>query len=230
MGSHYNQTPNGWNGFSILSEFYNTFNPTDRRIKNSDPAIISAFGNPMGMQIGQQYAPGGTTQLYTRSMNGSLPLNFQSDISGLPVDGKIIDSNWLERWGIRPQKHIPDINNLDMPENDYVLFRYADALLMKAEAILRGGTSSNTISSITTMLTSRTGITTPTNLSTLDGIYKARGNELWLEGWRRNDMIRFGKFLNARQLKPSVSAPNFVLFPIPYDELINSNYTQNPGY
>ena len=223
MSSHYNQTPSGWNGFSILSEFYDTFNPTDRRIKNSDPAIISDFGNPMGMQIGQQYAPGGSSSLRTRGQAGSNLLIFTRDVLlNLPFQN--------ESAGIRPQKYIPDINNIDMPENDYVLFRYADALLMKAEAIVRGGASNTSLSSITSLLTSRTGITTTTNLSTLEGIYKARGNELWLEGWRRNDMIRFGKFLNARQLKPTVSAFTYILFPIPYDELINTNFTQNPGY
>jgi hypothetical protein len=47
----------------------------------------------------------------------------------------------------------------------------------------------------------------------LDGIYKERGKELWLEGWRRNDMVRFGTFLAERQLKPYVSANKYALYP-----------------
>ena len=225
MGSHYNQTPSGWNGFSILSDFYDSFDPNDRRIKNADPGIITSFGNPMGMQIGQQYAPGGITKLKVRSSAGGGDLIFDKNIPA----NQIVGPANLETAGVRPQKYIPDISNLQNPENDYVFFRYADALLMKAEAIVRGGTSSTTISSITTMLNSRTGITTPTDLSTLGGIYKARGNELWIEGWRRNDMIRFGTYTTSRPTMTNTDSYR-LLFPIPYDELINANFTQNPGY
>ena len=43
-------------------------------------------------------------------------------------------------------------------------------------------------------------------------------------------MIRFGKFLQARELKPYVSDNKYVLFPIPADALFNANFVQNPGY
>jgi hypothetical protein len=65
--------------------------------------------------------------------------------------------------------------------------------------------------------------------TTLDGIYKERGKELWLEGWRRNDMVRFGTFLAERQLKPYVSANKYALYPIPSDALFNANLSQKPG-
>lgn len=229
MSAHYNQIPSGWNGFSVLQEYYDKFNPSDRRIKNDDAAIISAFGSPLGMRKGQQYDKGGVTPLTTRAQNGSLPLDFQSDLSGLPADGKIVSDNWLERWGIRPQKYIPDVSNLDKPENDYVLFRYADALLMKAEAIVRGGSSITTTASIATMLSSRKGITTVINLSTLANIDKARATELWEEGWRRNDMIRFGTYTTARATMKNTDAYR-VLLPIPTTALLNPNIKQNPGY
>jgi hypothetical protein len=229
MGNHYNQIPSGWNGFSVLQEYYDKFDPTDRRIKNADPAIIASFGSPLGMRRGQQYDKGGVTPLITRGQNGSLPLDFQSDPSGLPADGKIVSDNWLERWGIRPQKYIPDVSNMDKPENDYVLFRYADALLMKAEAIVRGGSSGTTVASIATMLSSRQGITTTINLSTLAGINEARATELWEEGWRRNDMIRFGTYTTARATMTNTDAYR-VLMPIPTTALLNPNIQQNPGY
>jgi hypothetical protein len=50
---------------------------------------------------------------------------------------------------------------------------------------------------------------------------------LWLEGWRRNDMVRFGTFLAERQLKPYVSANKYALYPIPSDALFNANLSQN---
>jgi hypothetical protein len=106
--------------------------------------------------------------------------------------------------------------------------RYSDALMMKAEAIARGGAGTNDVVKLAAIV-SRSGQlgAFPT---TLDGIYLERGKELWWEGWRRNDMIRFGKFLEERELKPYVSDNKYVLFPIPADALFNANLTQNPGY
>jgi hypothetical protein len=124
------------------------------------------------------------------------------------------------------QKYIPDAANVNTPDNDYVFMRYSDALLMKAEAILRGGTGS--VGTIMTDIAARSG--QAASAATLDGVYLERGKELWLEGWRRNDMIRFGKFLEARELKPYVSDAKYILFPIPADALFNANLTQNPGY
>ena len=123
-------------------------------------------------------------------------------------------------------KYIPDAVNLGNPDNDLVLMRYSDALLMKAEAILRGG--SGNAGSVLADLATRAGVAPAAN--TLDGIYAERGRELWWEGWRRNDMIRFGKFLEARELKPYVSESKYLLYPIPADALFNANLKQNPGY
>ncbi|MDD5151639.1 MAG: RagB/SusD family nutrient uptake outer membrane protein [Flavobacterium sp.] len=229
MGNHYNQIPSGWNGFSVLQEYYDKFDASDRRILNDDPSIIASFGSPLGMRKGLQYDKGGVTPLTTRGQNGSLPLDFQSDPAGLPSDGKIISDEWLEKWGIRPQKYIPDVSNMDKPENDYVLFRYADALLMKAEAIARGGSSSTTVASIATQLQERQGVTTIINLSTLANIDKARATELWEEGWRRNDMIRFGTYTTSRATMTNTDAYR-VLLPIPTTALLNPNIHQNPGY
>lgn len=217
MGAHYNQRPGGWNGFSVLGDYYDSFNPNDRRIFNNDSSIISAFGNPWGMQIGQQFATDGTP---LNDRNGN-PLVFTKEIT-ITTGGAT-----LETAGIRPQKYIPDNSNIDRPENDYVLMRYADALLMKAEAILRGGVGS--LGTIQTDLSSRNGITTPIDLSSLNGVYVARGQELWAEGWRRNDMIRFGTYLDARPTKP-LSENKRVLMPIPSAALSNPNLTQNLGY
>jgi hypothetical protein len=217
MSMHYNQTPDGWNGFSTVAEYYNKFNPNDKRIKNADPAIITAFGNPVGLQIGQMFAPGGVTPLKDRKGN---PLVYTAALT------LITGGATLETAGIRMQKYIPDVLNLGTPDNDFVFMRYSDALLMKAEAILRGGTGS--VGTIMTDIATRTG--QAASPATLDGVYLERGKELWLEGWRRNDMIRFGKFLEARELKPYVSDPRYILFPIPAEALFNANLTQNPGY
>ena len=217
MGTHYNQTPSGWNGFTTVADYYSKFDSSDSRAKYSTPAIIASFGNPVGFQVGQMFAPGGVTKLQDRNEHD---LIFTSQIT------LITSGATLETAGIRGLKYIPDAASLDKPDNDLVLMRYSDALLMKAEAIARGGSGS--VGTIMSDIAARAGVTAAA--ATLDGIYAERGRELWWEGWRRNDMIRFGKFLEARDLKPYVSDAKYLLFPIPADALFNANLTQNPGY
>lgn len=245
MGTHYNQYPSGWNGFAVIGEFYNTFSPSDRRIKNEDASVISNFGNAAGIIVGQVRNGKNRDQFgrdqddnkvkYTTLAANTLDVldrNNKKLVFG-DINNLIISGAAIEGEGYRPMKYIPDAANLDNPENDFVLFRYADALLMKAEAIKRGGAAGSgmSVAAIQAALTTgRTGISTPTDLTSLDGIYKARGNELWFEGWRRNDMIRFGKYLAAKKLKTAVSDAKVVLFPIPANALLNPNLKQNTGY
>jgi starch-binding outer membrane protein, SusD/RagB family len=229
MGMHYNQTPGGWNGFTTVAEYYNKFSANDKRKNKTSPSIIENFGNPIGFQEGQMYAPavkdkdmniitpGGITPLKDRK---GAPLFFTKEVS------MITRGKTLETAGIRTQKYEPDTANLESPNNDYVLMRYSDALLMKAEAIKRG--ASGDADAIMTQIAARAGVSAQT--ATLDNIYDERGRELWFEGWRRNDMIRFGKFLQPRELKPNASNPKYLLYAIPSDALYNSNIKQNPGY
>lgn len=224
MCTHYNQTPSGWNGFATVAEYYNRFGATDARAHYSTPSIIANIGNPVGFNVGQQYAPGGVTPLVDRITTPTYP-NGQPLVF-TPSVTLITSGATLESAGIRGMKYIPDNANLGNPDNDLVLMRYSDALLMKVEAILRGGTGS--AGTILADIAARAGVTPAPN--TLDGVYAERGRELWWEGWRRNDMIRFGKFLDARELKPYNSDPKYLLFPIPADALFNANLKQNPGY
>jgi starch-binding outer membrane protein, SusD/RagB family len=230
MGAHYNQTPSGWNGFCTLAEYYDKYNPADKRIYNPKPSVITTNGYNLGFQIGQQYGPGGTTPLTDRiDIPGSNPPVKQPLVFTKAIT-IITGGATLESAGIRGIKYEPDLTPGTGDENgvnnDYVFMRYSDALLMKAEAIVRGGSGS--IGTIMSDIAARTG--QPAAAATLAGIYDERGRELWWEGWRRNDMIRFGKFLQARELKPTVSDPKYILYPIPTAALYNPKMTQNPGY
>ena len=108
-----------------------------------------------------------------------------------------------------------------------VVYRFANVILMWAEAVLRGGTGADAQAYLDA-IRARVGLESIT--ASLDNIYAERARELWLEGTRRTDMIRFGTFLQSKQLKPLESDPKYLLFPIPADGLINPNITQNPGY
>jgi starch-binding outer membrane protein, SusD/RagB family len=242
MGNHYYQTPSGWNGFTTLAEYYDRYNPTDKRIFNPKPSVLAINGYNLGFQVGQM-KNGADTDANGKTVAGieagTLNLN---DRNGSPlVFTKSITmrtgGNTLETAGIRGVKYEPDLaknsngvgyNDDSVVKNDYVLMRYSDALLMKAEAIVRGGSGS--IGTIMSDIAARTGTGDAPSPATLEGIYLERGRELWWEGWRRNDMIRFGKFLQSRELKSGVSNSKYLLYPLPTAALYNPNIKQNPGY
>ncbi len=241
-GTHYNQDPSGWNGFTTLGEFYDRFDANDKRkggagvndfgnypgTTGSGPQFTSVTGMRVGLLIGQQKNGAGANLLDRKGA----PLSFTKAVA-LKETG----SN-LEVTGIRVAKYVQDRVKQFPADNDMVIFRLADILLMKAEAILRGGTATTGPGGY-----GATALAIVNNIRThpsrglgalgavdLPAVYKERGFELYWENWRRNDMIRFGKFLEARELKGATTAER-LLFPIPNEQLtINPNLTQNPGY
>jgi starch-binding outer membrane protein, SusD/RagB family len=140
---------------------------------------------------------------------------------------------------------IPD-DGTDFIDTDYPLFRLADAYLMYAEAVVRGGTGGdiNTAVGYINQLRNRSGDPaigniTSNDLNDLDFILDERARELYWEGHRRTDLIRFGKFTGGAYLWPwkgnvkeGTSTPSFRnLFPIPAaDRALNTNLGQNDGY
>lgn len=234
--SHYNMQPSGYNGPTALSDFYDKYGANDIR-RGTVYRYTNGPTNPgnrqnVGFLVGQQYNL--TTDAPLTDRTGA-PLAFTREVS-------IIETNaqTLERTGIRPMKYPPDFtnNSAGTTDNDMVHLRLPDVLMMKAEAILRGGTATtagtygNTplalINSFRTHPSRNAGALPSLDLNTL---YDERGRELYLEEWRRQDMIRFGKFLGPIQQGPTSSAPTYLIFPIPNQQIaVNPNLTQNPGY
>ena len=136
----------------------------------------------------------------------------------------------IELNGIRVVKYVPDYGAQFPTSQDWVFYRYADVLFMKAEAILRGGTGTATIAtSLVNQVRTRAGLPALTSITT-DNLLDELGREFYWEGRRRNDLIRFGKFLLPWQEKAQ-SEPKRLLFPIPNRSLAsNPNLIQNPGY
>lgn len=128
------------------------------------------------------------------------------------------------------------------PDTDFPLFRLADAYLMYAEAVERGGGGSESLAvSYINELRDRayeTGGTITAADLTLDFILEERGRELYWEAKRRTDLIRFNQFTengiwawkgNVPQGTTTASFRN--IYPIPASDLgVNTNLTQNPGY
>ncbi|WP_240676100.1 RagB/SusD family nutrient uptake outer membrane protein [Botryobacter ruber] len=200
----------GWNGFAAVGDFYDTFEQTDIRRYYEHP-ITKERGYNAGFLVGQQYKPDGT------------PIPNVVFTKEIPV---IVGATLWN--GVRPVKYIPDYANKSAADNDVVLIRLADVQLMKAEALLRKGSAGEALAIVNNIRTLR-GVT-PFQQLTLDNLLAERGRELFWEGHRRADLIRFGKFLQAWHLKPA-SEPKRLVFPVPpADVLANPNLDQNPGY
>ena len=122
--------------------------------------------------------------------------------------------------------------------NDLPIFRYADILLLKAEAIVRGASATNNQTAQGLFNEIRSYVHAPTLVGTptLENIYDERGRELFDENWRRNDMIRFGHFedeygFHRKGFPTARFDKECRIFPIPKSVLDkNTNWKQNPGY
>jgi hypothetical protein len=128
--------------------------------------------------------------------------------------------------------------NLTHTDTDFQLFRLADAHLMYAEAVVRGGTGDATLAlTLVNALRTRAGAAKLTAL-TLDNLLAERGRELFWEAHRRTDLIRFGKFTTGYNWawKGGVKAGKDVeafrtLFPLAATDLVaNPTLRQNQGY
>lgn len=121
-------------------------------------------------------------------------------------------------------------------DSDFPIYRYADVLLMKAEARMRqhnGAVDEITLKCVNDVHT-RAGLPAYSAAElTYDELLNERGRELAWEGHRRDDLIRFGKFGDAWEFKDVDSADKHTnLFPIPdwVRDGAPGVYTQNPGY
>ncbi|NOZ47080.1 MAG: RagB/SusD family nutrient uptake outer membrane protein [Chlorobi bacterium] len=224
---HYNLTDkygieeSAWNGLSAQEAFFNSFDSTDLR-RN-------------GLLFGQQYDNEGN-KIEDPSFERFDPQNPQSpkDPDGAPLnltpEINMLEPNCLRQAGARIAKW-PFIEGSNRyTSNDFPIFRYADVLLMKAEVLLRNGGDAGTALSLVNEVRQRAGIADLTSV-TLDDILAERARELYAEGYRRSDLIRFGKYLGTRWEKDDVSPDYVKIWPIPESQMnANPNLTQNPGY
>lgn len=237
----------GWNGFCTLPEFVDSWDTSDPRFFEenypNEPGVIDPADYELnrGVQVGVQYGPvpvdannmpteGGT---FRRDANGMLVIeelrNFLRD--NLVVDySREVTFNSNQFAGARIFKYeydTPGPGRWDTNINP-VIFRLADAYLMRAEARLRGGDAAGALSDVNALRSARGA--SPLESIDLDGMLDERGFEFYYEAQRRTDLIRFGRFNDAWTEKPESQAFTRV-FPIPLNALAaSSNLTQNPGY
>lgn len=162
------------------------------------------------------------------TLDDGTPLEYKP----LAVEQNLTASQYIETAGARMKKYEVDrtaYSDGRMPDNDIVLYRYADVMLMKAEAKVRNGESGyEELNAV------RNRVGMPSLPATLDNILNERLLELVWEGWRRQDMIRFGTYNKSYDIHTPSEADNkgyTTVFPIPGKAReLNPNLEQNPGY
>ena len=164
----------------------------------------------------------------TITIDNGAPLVYQP----FEVKQNLTNSPYIKTAGARMGKYEVDRTSYmdgKLPSNDIVLYRYADALLMKAEALVRNGQDGyQPLNAV------RQRVGMPSRPATLSNILEERLLELVWEGWRRQDLIRFGKFTEAYDLRTPLAGEQTgytTVFPIPQTCIdLNHKLEQNVGY
>lgn len=211
MTLHYDNKPDGWNGFTTLADFYAKFEDGDQRKGRDGARDGTEFqGVGYGFLVGPQFND--DNQPVTNSRTGT-PLVFTPDV---PLAG----ANSAQ--GIRVMKYHAG------QYGDYIFLRMGDVVTMKAEAMLRSGDAGGALAVVNSLRQARGAA----DLAALDlpTMLDERGRELYWEGIRRIDQVRFGTWSGTWQNKTNTDAYR-VVFPIPQQALdSNPNLRQNDGY
>lgn len=206
-----------WNGIVTQEAFYDSYDDQDLRKQQ--------------YLIGPQYVKGTTEPVYCVKEYAGEPLVITKSITAM--------NGAYENEGARNYKYPLEEGTLaHAPKNDYVILRYTDVLMTKAELLMRqnGGAATQDAVDLVNQIRQRAfgenyeAHKYTTSTLTMDEMLAERGREFAYEGHRRTDLIRFGKFNDAWwEKEASESYKN--LYPIPLGQIqTNPNLKQNPGY
>jgi starch-binding outer membrane protein, SusD/RagB family len=242
-------TDQPWNGYSVVEEFYNSYSDP---VTNPGPqgpvwkglavdANNDGVADDMGTQdarlsnflVGPQYLPSGA-KATDPAFEG--PGTAQPDPDGInlnftPRINELGPNAWRQ-GGARIGKYAYEVGGTANMSNDFVILRYADVLLIRAEALARlNGYADAEALTLVNQIRTRAKVDPFVTLDA-DKLFAERGREMFAEMSRRQDMLRFGKFGAKYGFKPNADASTkYQLFPIPKQQLdANAKLTQNPGY
>jgi hypothetical protein len=215
-----------WNGICFQESFFNLFEESDIR-RN-------------GLLFGPQFNADGTPVTDPSWERFSPTLPFDPDGENLNLTPHInqLEPNCLRQCGARVAKFPFIEGSPRYISNDLPIFRYSDVLLMKAECLLRLERAGEALPFVNEVR-ARAAVADFTEVNYLN-LLEERGRELYCEGYRRSDMIRFAdqipsdnplNYYAPRWEKPDVTPSYRSLWPIPQSKLdVNEFLVQNPGY
>lgn len=192
----FNMTAGPWNGCAVMEDHYNTYEDGDVRKEEY-------------FMVGEQFDAAGQP-LFDATAGSNVVLD--PVIPALTIDATYT-SQEIRMSGARVSKFEIKKGAKANLSNDFPLFRLADVYLMKAEAMLRGGQSGAAAVEYVNPIRERANADAWTDL-TLDDLLAERGREMFFEGHRRQDLIRFGEF-NKAWWEKDASTSDRNTFPIP---------------
>ena len=197
-----------WNGFAVVPTFFDTYEDADER-----KAAWFIYGMQYDIN-GNEIIDGETGE----------PLDIDPYLPALSMDATNFTPTQIRTTGARIGKYEIKMGAKENLSNDLPLFRLTDFYLMKAEVLIRlGGNGDEWINPIR----ERAGVAAFSG-ATLDDLLAERGRELYCEGHRRQDLIRFGKWENPWWEKQA-HGPERRIFPIPkWATDANPNLLLNP--
>jgi len=194
MNLKYNMSVGPWNGFCIVPTFWDSYDSTDLR--------------RAGYNIyGPQYAATGGVIIDGET---HLPLDITPYVPALYMQANSYTPQQIRCTGARVGKYEIKMGAKESLSNDFPLFRLTDFHLMKAEAMIRLGQSGD---QLINPIRNRAHVSAWSG-ATLDQLLAERGRELYCEGHRRQDLIRYGKWENAWWEK-AAHGTELRTFPIP---------------
>lgn len=205
-----------WDGYAAMEDFYKSYETTDSRINT--------------WMTGPQFSSSGAPLM----LSPNRQLNYRPKINALynTTSPALLDD------GVRFKKYEYEVGLKDNEtmSNDWVVFRYADAILTKAEALMRknGGVATPEAVALVNQVRERAYGNASKDYTvatlTMDELLAELGREFAWEFHRRQDLIRFNKWNTAWFEKPAGSSYQ-ELYPMPTAILnVNKNLKQNPGY
>ena len=208
----YNFDAQPWNGYATLEEFYNSYEDGDAR-------------KAANFLEGPQLDANGSAVLDFASDDDELQLSYEPSINELAP-------NSLREAGARPAKFsFKQFGRPDM-DNDYPLIRLGEMYLVRGEAMARAAGNWDMALNDVNTIRARAGVSNMASLDA-DSFLAERGREMFQEGARRTDLIRFGKYNDAWWEKSVDPSDHVNLFPIPFDQIqaaTGEPLNQNPGY
>lgn len=204
MTLHYTQqdvyglTTQTWNGPCTLKSFYDKYSNNDKR-------KAQWFVGPVILN--------GDTAKYSNATLTDAPAIITAEVTTIqdPTAANTFEGARFIKFEL--EKGIEHHANSDFP-----IYRYADILLMKAEALMRlnGGSANADALICANAVRKRTGLPDYTTATlTMDELLDERGRELAWEGHRRQDLIRFDKFTKGTWEFMEARSNNRKIFPIP---------------
>jgi len=183
-----------WNGFAIVPDHFDSYKDNDLRKE-----AYNIYG--------QQYTSGGA-EIYDGTTHQ--PLDIDPHLPALSMSAGTHTATEIRTTGARIGKYEIAMGAKENLSNDLPLFRITDFYLMKAEVLIRQGLNGD---DYVNEIRSRADVDDMGGV-TLEMLLEERARELYCEGHRRQDLIRFGMFGQAWWEK-NPSTPDRAIFPIP---------------